>query len=323
MISLPDFKYKQLAIHIAGGTGEIVRFRADNIIIEDANRKIIFQHSCHRMFALFIIGETSLTSALIKNAVSFAFPIILMSRNLKVITRINSSAEGNILLRQKQYQLYDQSLLIAKQLVRQKINNQLALLKNLRTPSAEDKAAMKELAAIFPEKADDISQLMGIEGNASKIFFQAYFRVMNWQRREPRCKRDINNLLLDIGYTYLFNFMEGMLDLYGFDIYCGVLHRCFYQRKSLVCDLVEPFRCIIDRRLRKAYNLKQIDPDDFYIENHQYRLKYQAQEKYIRLFMKDILAEKENIFIYVQQYYRWFIKNKAYDDFPVFNLAHD
>ena len=260
MLSLPDFRYKQLAIHISGGSREKLRFRADNIIIEDERGKIIFQHSCHRLFALFIIGETVLTTPVISYAVKFGFPIIIMNRNMKVAARINSGAEGNTLLRAKQYSLSpDRQLEIAKKLVSLKINNQASLLTQMRYLSAEDREIRDELLQAEVMCAENVKELLGIEGNASKIFFSSYFRSLRWKRREPRCRQDINNLLLDIGYTYLFNFIEGLLSLYGFDIYCGVYHTFFYQRKSLVCDIIEPFRCIIDRRLRKAHNLGQID----------------------------------------------------------------
>ena len=321
MLSLPDFKYKQVAIHITGGSGEKLRFRADNIIIEDSEGKIIFQHSCHRIFALFIIGDTTLTTPAIKNAVKFGFPIILMNSNMKVTARINSGAEGNTLLRKKQYNLSeDRSLAISQALIQNKINNQTSLLAQLRYLSTEDQKIRDELQNIDVATARSPAELLGIEGSASKKFFGTYFRPLNWQRREPRCRQDINNLLLDIGYTYLFNFIEGMLCLYGFDIYCGVYHSFFYQRKSLVCDIIEPFRCIIDRRLRKAHNLGQIDATDFFIQNHQYQLEWKSQQKYIRLFVKDILEEKENLFLFCQNYYRWFMKSLPIDKFPQYKI---
>ena len=71
-----------------------------------------------------------------------------------------------------------------------------------------------------------------------------------------------------------FNFIECNLRLYGFDIYRGFYHTLFYERKSLVCDLVEPFRCIIDQAIYRAYRLKQIDLNDFGHKNHQYYLQY-------------------------------------------------
>ena len=36
--------------------------------------------------------------------------------------------------------------------------------------------------------------------------------------------------------------------------------------------------------------------------------------------MKDILEYKKEIFLYIQAYYRWFIKNKSFDVFPVFEI---
>lgn len=61
--------------------------------------------------------------------------------------------------------------------------------------------------------------------------------------------------------------------MFGFDVYAGVYHRLWFNRKSLICDLVEPFRCIIDRTVRTAYNRKQFTTKDFTIHKGEYRLK--------------------------------------------------
>lgn len=320
MLSLPDFRYKQIIVHFAGGSKERLRFRVDNIIIEDEDGKILVQHTCHRLFALLIIGEMSLTSVVIQKSAEFGFPIILMKNNLRVVARINSSAEGNTLLRSKQYTAGARNMAISRLLIRQKISNQIALLSALRHKSEADKNAIDALKEIPVESAEDTYTLMGLEGLASRIFFSAYFRPLNWKRREPRCKCDPANLLLDIGYTYLFNFIDSMLSLYGFDLYCGVHHTFFYHRKSLVCDIVEPFRCIIDLRVRKAHNLGQIDEADFEFRKDHYILPWKNQKKYTRLFLKDILERKEDIFRFCREYYRWFIREKPLVDFPRFEI---
>jgi CRISP-associated protein Cas1 len=320
MMTLPDFRYKQSIFYFSSKEKQILRFRADNLLIEDENGKVIIQHSCHRAFVLFIIGNITLTNIIILKAKKFGFPVILLSRNFRMDCYFNNRAEGNFLLRKKQYDAGERNLLIAKQLVKQKIYNQTALIKNLRYKIIPEKNAIRKLVKNSVDNQKTTQELMGIEGNASKIFFPIYFRQMNWIRREPRTKRDITNLLLDIGYTYLFNFIEAMIAIYGFDVFCGVYHTFFYQRKSLICDLVEPFRCIIDQRLRKAYNLKQIDEKDFFIKNQQYQLSYKQQHKYTSMFVKDILKYKENIFLYIQSYYRWFMKNKSIQQFPIFTI---
>jgi CRISPR-associated protein Cas1 len=320
-MSLPDFKYKQCIFYFSQKDKEILRFKADNIVIENDQKEIMLQHSCHRIFALFIIGNITITNVLIKKAAKFAFPVILLSRNLKLDAYFNNRAEGNFLLRRKQYSADKRNMEVAQQLIKQKIDNQAALLMKLRHRARKDSETIEKLHAILPLKAQDGQELLGMEGFASKIFFNTYFRQIKWIRREPRTKRDIINLLMDIGYTYLFNFIEGITALYGFDVYCGVYHTFFYQRKSLICDLVEPFRCIIDARLRKAYNLGQIEEKDFYTRNNQFFLSYKNQSKYTKLFVKDILEYKENIFLFIQEYYRWFMKDKKIEDFPVFNIS--
>jgi CRISPR-associated protein Cas1 len=319
-MSLPDFKYKQCIFYFPKKDKEVLRFKADNIVIENCQKEIMLQHSCHRIFALFIIGNITITNVLIKKAVKFAFPVILLSRNFKLDAYFNNHAEGNFLLRRKQYSTDKRNMGVARQLIKQKINNQASLLMKLRHRTRKESETIAKLRNILPLKAQDRQELLGMEGFASKIFFNTYFRQMKWIRREPRTKRDIVNLLMDIGYTYLFNFIEGITALYGFDVYCGVYHTFFYQRKSLICDLVEPFRCIIDARLRKAYNLGQIEEKDFYTRNNQFFLSYKNQGKYTKLFVKDILEHKENIFLFIQEYYRWVMKDKRIEDFPVFNI---
>lgn len=320
MMSWPDFSYKQIVVHQIRNKGEKIRFRADNIVILDSEEKVLLQHTCHRLFALFIIGEISMTSVLLRNSVKYGFPIVLMNGNLRVVARFNCAAEGNTLLRRKQYEIGDGAFEIAKELIRQKIANQASLIEGLRRLSADNIEAVSYLTKIDVESVSNIRELMGLEGNASRTFFSSYFSPLGWNRREPRCKRDIYNVLLDIGYTFLFQFVEAMLSLYGFDLYCGVLHTFFYQRKSLVCDIVEPFRCIIDRRIRKAHNLGQINKDDFSLYNGMYMLEWKTQGKYARLFLKDILECKEEIFRYCQQYYRCFMKGVPISEFPKFRV---
>ena len=321
MLSLPDFRYKQVVVHFAGGKRERLRFRADNLLIQDEDGNTILQHSCHRVFALFIVGEISLTSVVVQKALQFGFSIILMKRNFRVVARINAAADGNTLLRMKQYGISpERKVRIARELIEQKRKNQAALLQGLRYKSDADKAALAFVREIPLEQAQDVRTLMGMEGLASREFFSAYFRPLGWRRREPRCKRDVSNLLLDIGYTYLFNFVESMLLLYGFDTYCGVLHTLFYHRKSLVCDIVEPFRCVIDSRIRKAHNLRQINAEDFVSSKGTFSLPWKNQEKYTRLFLKDILARKEDIFKFCRDYYRWFAQEKDFSAFPKFEI---
>jgi CRISPR-associated protein Cas1 len=166
----------------------------------------------------------------------------------------------------------------------------------------------------------DNYQLLGMEGNASKIYFKAYFEDIGWNSRKPRTKIDELNTLLDIGYTFLFSFIEAHLKIYGFDVYYGFYHRLFYQRKSLVCDMMEPFRCLIDKAIRDAFHLKKFNKDDFIKRNEQYILRIDKNKKYTGVLFENIIERKNDIFEYIREYYRFEMQERPMDKFPVFEL---
>jgi len=322
-MSRPDFMEKQVIV-LNSDSSKKFKFSNSNIQLIDENNKIIFQHSLHKIFIIFIIGDCSITSVLIKNFKKFSIPVIFLSYNLRCYFSIVPNNRGNFLLREKQYKNKN-DFGIAKKIINNKISNQLSLMKSLRYKTNSEKEAILSVNSLLEKTvlARNGNELLGIEGNASKLFFETYFKNIGFAGRKPRCKIDIYNLLFDIGYSYLFNFIEANLELYGFDTYYGVFHKLFYQRKSLVCDIIEPFRCIIDSRIRKSYNLKQINPDDFGLKNRQYFVKRAFNKKYSELFLKEILKYKEEIFLYIQSYYRCFIKEKNLDCYKEFHIGDE
>ncbi|MCX7985598.1 MAG: type V CRISPR-associated endonuclease Cas1 [Bacteroidales bacterium] len=318
MLSIPDFKEKSLLICYSD-EGQKVSFKNDNLLISKED-EVMVQLSCHKIFALWIIGHATLTSGLLERSKKFGFPIVMFSYSFRPYGIWNSPVEGNFLLRKKQYE-YD-AIDIARKLVKNKIHNQLLLLKSIRTKSKETKHTIEliEKYHIQTDEAEDLQGLLGIEGVSTRLFFATWFSDIGWIGRRPRTKCDCINTCLDIGYTLLFYFIETMLNLYGFDVYQGVYHRNFYQRKSLVCDLVEPFRCIIDHRVKKAFHLQQIKSDDFIEVKGQYLLKKEKSRAYVRFLMESILEHKIEIFSYIQSYYRYFLRSKSDELFPQFIL---
>ena len=245
-----------------------------------------------------------------------------MSPSLKLYDMLGGKAQGNTLLRRHQYEY--SSLDIDKHLIENKIRNQRATLNSIRKKNDVQKEAIRKLDEYLLSLKGcngNLSELLGYEGNAAKIYFKALFLDTEWSRRQPRIKPDYINATLDIGYTILFNIIDSILNIYGFDTYCGVMHRQFYMRKSLVCDLVEPFRCLIDRQIIKAIHLGQIKKEDFCTDNLRYYLDWNRNSYYVRLLTDPIIKEKENIFLYIQSYYRAFMKQKPVTEYPVYDIT--
>lgn len=318
MLTLPDFKQKQiLFIQNDLDTKTDLKFGNDNIILKK-DGKIVNKVSTHKVLALYIIGDTTITTNLIQQCLRHGISLFFLKRNLEYVTSIEAQAEGNFLLRHQQYHLSEQKeLKIAKSIVVNKIENQLALLKNIITK--DDLKALKNQTKDSIQKAIFSKELLGIEGTVSKYFFALYFKEMGWRRREPRVKGDIPNFLMDMGYTYLFNIVDSLLRLYGFDTYKGVYHKLFFQRKSLACDIMEPFRCIIDKVIIKAQHLGQIDEKDFDMKKDNITLDWKQNKKYSMIFNEAIMENKEEIYKYIQQYYRHLLSPTKYD-MPYFKI---
>lgn len=319
-MSTRDFEYKQIAF-VFTDEGEKISFKNDNLVVTDADGKVKHQSTCYRLFILFICGDYCLTTGLLDRSKKFGFSIVFMTPNLRVTSMIPSKAEGNVLLRKKQYMYEGKE--IAAHVISNKIHNQCSLLKKKRKKTEEEKEIIAKLeqfekGVLKPEL--NIQEIMGIEGISAKIYFKTLFSAYNWKSRQPRTKCDITNILMDIGYTILFNIVNALLEMYGFDVYVGILHTQFFHRKSLVCDLEEPFRPIIDSAILKALNLGQVKDDDFWKNQNQYILPWKNSKKYVGLILEAIMEYKNEIFIYLQSYYRAFMRDKAAGDFPVFEM---
>lgn len=315
MLTKPDFLEKKIIL-IFTHEGEKISFKNDNVVITDSDRKIKFQLSCYNLFALFIIGGITITSGIISRSKKFGFSIVFFSAGFKPYANINFSLEGNFLLREKQYNT-NISNEIAKFLIINKIENQRDTLKKLRDKTMKDgiKKLDETIERLYQGKFDSY-EIMGLEGTSAKIYFNRIFKEFGWHGRQPRVKRDEINLLMDIGYTVLFNYLEAILNIYGFDIYKGNLHKEFYKRKSLVCDIIEPFRPIVDYKIRKLINLGQIKHYKFKKYKEQYQLEWEYSNDFVKLVLGEILVYKNQIFDFIQQYYRWFMKGENMDKFP-------
>lgn len=319
MITTTDFSKKQIAFAFVA-EGEKMALLNDNFIIKDKDEKIKFQATCYRLFLVYVVGHCSLTTPLIQSAKKFGFFFVLMTTSFRPYAIIGGEKDGNTLLKEKQYSYHN--LDIAKHITKNKIRNQRTVLKNIRykTKTVENGIGMLSEYESKIDACQTLNEIMAYEGLSSKAYFERLFTNFCWKGRQPRLKRDIVNSSLDIGYTLLFGFVESLLSCYGFDTFCGVMHCQFYMRKSLVCDIEEPFRVIIDTEVHKAINLNQIQEKDFLLKDNRYLLKWENNSRYVKFLMQALLEEKDEIFLYIQSYYRAFMKGIPADEFPDYDF---
>ncbi len=178
-------------------------------------------------------------------------------------------------------------LQLARDLVAAKIRNQRTLLRrNWKRGSAPE-----ELLSGFKhdidaaERAHDLPQLLGVEGNAAARYFR-HFREMlsqeaqghsegqgqpageawsfDFERRTRRPPTDPVNAMLSYAYSLLARSLAVTLTAVGFDAYRGFFHQSRYGRPALALDMMEPFRPLVaDSTVLTVINNGEIAAGDF------------------------------------------------------------
>lgn len=232
---------------------------------QEGKSLVLTKFPFQKILALFIIGHITVTTPLIEKCKKFNVALVVTKPNLRPVFYWSDTAEANYLLRRQQHIFPKDDISIAKVIVSNKISNQLIALKKTRRTDELTAEAIAHCEAALNTIYDivDYDSLLGLEGSAARSYFAAYYQKQGWKGRRPRVKSDVLNVVLDIGYTILFNYIECFVRMFGFDLYVGVYHRLWFKRKSLICDLMEPFRCLIDHTVLLGFNRKQFNEKDF------------------------------------------------------------
>jgi len=322
MFTNKDIEFRSIYV-INCITDRELRVSSGELLLEDMQEhKVLTKLPFQKILALFVIGHIHVTTPLIEKCKKNNVALVVMKPSLRPVFYWSDAAEANFLVRKRQYEYSKDDINIARVLVENKIANHLKLLQRTRKKDTLTTEAITncDQYAQQAQRATEYNALMGVEGIAARMFFFAYFQDMNWHGRRPRVKTDYLNATLDIGYTYLFNFIECFVRMFGFDLYVGVYHRLWFKRKSLVCDLMEPFRCIIDKTVRTAINRKQFNEKDFDVVKGEYRLRKEMNKEYSKVFFDALVPYKAEVFRYVQSYYRCFMGSKDINLYPKFEI---
>lgn len=206
-----------------------------------------------------------ITSDAVMLAVENEIEVLFMDRSGMPVGRIWSPKYGSISTIRKgqlNFTFSKDALAWIKEIIRQKIENQQALLLMMKADSDDlnrkrEKAISRledyrtKIASLEGDIVSDVAaQLRGWEGVASKIYFEALnlFIPENYrfESRSQHPAMDITNAFLNYGYGILYGKIEGALIKAGIDPYIGVLHRDDYNRPVLVYDVIELYRVWVD-----------------------------------------------------------------------------
>ena len=135
---------------------------------------------------------------------------------------------------------------IWREIVSEKIRKQAEFLQEL---GKEQQSLMLEEYVTQVELADTTNR----EGHAAKVYFNALFG-MNFTRSAETPV----NAALNYGYSFILSAFNREICANGYLTQLGIYHNNMFNYYNLSCDLMEPFRIIVDRMV---YEMNPVDFD--------------------------------------------------------------
>jgi CRISPR-associated protein Cas1 len=230
---------------------------------------------------LNLMGNIQISTQAIQSLCEQGIPICYFSMGGWFYGITTGLLTKNVFLRQRQFTMAAEIWFcrrFARSLVAGKIRNQRTfLLRNHIEPNGNALREMKEMAE-RAENCDSVEELLGLEGNAARVYFGAFqglikvedseqvprvFR-MDFAGRNRRPPRDAVNALLSLGYSLLSKDLTIACYATGFDPMMGFYHQPRFGRPALALDLMEPFRpLIVDSAVVTAINTRMVTQRDF------------------------------------------------------------
>ncbi len=258
----------------------------------------------HKLQGIITFGQISISPYLMAHAMENGISITYLNEFGRFLARVEGPLSGNILLRQTQYRLADDSVrsqAIARNMITGKLYNQRAVIRRYlrdykdETPTeTTDKLnyADKRLSVLVQkiQLIADPLELLGREGEAAAVYFGVFGHFIRqtgivFDGRERRPPRDAMNALLSFGYTLMTHECRSALESCGLDAQNGFFHRPRPGRPSLALDLLEEFRPIMDRFMLSLINRGQLNLNDFRTEpNGAVTLEEKGRRTLLRLW---------------------------------------
>ena len=166
------------------------------------------------------------------------------------------------------------------------------------------------------ERAAGAPELLGIEGVAARLYFEAFPTLVERAAELPgpgftglrnrRPPTDVVNCLLSFCYGLLTKEVMAACLAVGFDPYVGLFHRPRFGRPALALDLAEEFRPLLsDSTVLTLVNNREIDSLDILFRAGAVTLTGEGRKAVIRAWERRMTAQvRHPLFGYTVSYRR-------------------
>ena len=215
-----------------------------------------------------------------------------------------TNVSGNLLIKQVEYYTDNEKRSeIAKEFIESAAFNIYRNLryyngrgKDLENVMGQIKGLQKELS-----KAENINEIMGVEGNIRKVYYSAWKEIINQEIDfEKRVKRPPDNMINTlISFVNSLIYTTCLSEIYKTQLNPTIsyLHSAGERRFSLCLDVAEIFKPLIgDRLIFSLLNKNMITEKDFEKGSNFYYLKENGRKKILKEYderLKQTIKHKD------------------------------
>lgn len=259
--------------------GSYLRKKDECFLVKNEDK--VFEVSAKKVQSIMITTSAYLSTDALKFAMENNIDVVFLDEYGDPYGRVWHSKLGSTTLirrRQLEYAMDARGLELAKEWVLAKTDHQIDFLEKLKRPREEKEEALNQymeahkairgkMAALSGTLDEKRGSLMGLEGAAGRNYFSALSFIMpdrfKFDGRSRNPAKDEFNCLLNYGYGVLYSVVEKACIIAGLDPYVGFLHTDNYNKKSLVFDLIEPFRILAEQTVVYLFSQRKVKKEYF------------------------------------------------------------
>lgn len=285
--------------------GARVGLDGDVLEVRSRDRAVIGKARLFELSQLVLLGNVQVSAQAIRELCGRGIPVCWMSFGGWLSGFTDGLGHNNVELRRAQFRAAEDagaSLRLARRFVRNKIANCRTLLRRNHPDGPE--ATLREMSALAEatESASGLPELLGIEGNAARLYFEAFPRLIratgsaelefDFTTRSRRPPKNPVNALLSFAYSLLAKDLAVAARSVGFDPFLGFFHQPRYGRPALALDLMEEFRPIIaDSVVLSAINTGVVTSADFVRSSLGVAMKPEGRKRFTRAYERRLEEE--------------------------------
>ncbi len=224
---------------------------------------------------LLLFGRVELTSGAVALLARRDVDVVFCTLKGAFRARLTTRASKNVVLRLTQMRRAaepETALRVARAIATGKILHQRQVLlraqRKLQSDDVAEAVGQMRRLAERARRETSIDTVRGFEGQAAALYFRNFGRLIRSEHFSFTCRtrrppRDPVNAALSFGYALLTTLAETSVLQCGLEPMVGFFHQPAYGRPSLVLDLIEEFRPVVDSLVLRMINRRQLGPSDF------------------------------------------------------------